>query len=248
VKPSLLACWFVALNTVGCGGVADIPETPDLRELLQSYERPTATLDVSSVQAALDSAPPNLRELAAGIEAAKYVMGDVDYASKTSSNRGGQRIRLQGSLGLNIRCPGERGNPVYDESINGSLSLTLAIADNRIRRSMGGEAKACILQGSLHGLPARIRLDGKVAFDVGGDLGLGQPWSGELLTSLPGELHVGDYVFQSISARLHSGRFQHLVRLNDGTTIVLELGDDGITLRDASGIWFCAEGESCAKR
>jgi hypothetical protein len=247
VKPSLLACCLVALSTVACGGAADIPETPDLRELLQSYERPTLALDVSSVQAALDSAPPNLRELAAGLEAAKYVMGEVDHASKTSSSRTGERIRLQGSLGLKVRCPGERSDPVYDESINGSLSLTLAVADSRIRRSMGGEAKACILQGTLHGLPARIQIDGRIAFDVGGDIGLGQPWSGELLTSLPGELHVGDYVFQSISGRLHAGRFQHLVRLNEGT-IVLELSEDGITIRDASGVWFCAEGEPCAKQ
>jgi len=248
VKPPLLACCLVALSTAACGGAADIPETPDLRELLQSYERPTAALDVSSVQAALDSAPANLQELAAGIEAAKYVMGDVDYASRTSSTRSGERVRLQGSLGLKLRCPGQSSNPVYDEDINGSLSLTLAVADNKIRRSMGGEAKACVLQGTLHGLPARIQLDGKVAFDVGADIGLGQPWSGELLTSLPGQLHVGDYVFQSISGRLHEGRFQHLVRLNDDTTIVLELSDDGITIRDASGVWFCAEGEPCAKR
>jgi hypothetical protein len=248
VKPPLLACCLVALSTAACGGVADIPETPDLRELLQSYERPTASLDATNIAAALDSAPPNLRELAAGIEAARYVMGDVDTASRTASNRGGERVRLQGSLGLKIRCPGDRSNPVYDERINGSLSLTLAVADNRIRRSMGGEAKACVVEGTLHGLPARIQIDGKVAFDLGGDIGLGQPWSGEFLTSLPGKLRVGDYVFQSISGRLHDGRFQHLVRLNDDTTIVLEVSDDGITIRDAAGVWFCKEGEPCAKQ
>jgi hypothetical protein len=250
VKPPLLVFCVYALSTVACSGAADIPETPDLRALLQSYERPTATLDGSNVSAALDRAPSNLRELAAGVEAARYIMNNVDTASRSSANLTGERIRIQGSLGLTVRCPGQLGNPVYDESINGSLSLTLAVAENKIRRSMGGEARACVLQGALHGLPARIQIDGKVAFDVGGDFGIGQPWSGELLASLPGELRVGDYVFQSITGRLHAGRFQYLVRLDDENdqTIVLELSDTGITLRDAAGVWFCAEGESCAKQ
>jgi len=248
VKPSFSATCLIAMGAVACGGSADIPDTPDLRELLASYERPTAALDVATVADALSSAP-RLRELAAGVEAAKYIMGDVDYASRTpSTSKAGGRVRLQGSLGLLVRCPGDRADPVYDEKVNGSLSLTLAIADNKIRRSMGGEANACVLQGTIEGLPARIQLDGSVAFDVGGDIGLGQPWGGELLASLPGELKVGDYTFQSISGRLHSGRFQHLVRLPNGTTVVFELSDDGITIRDASGVWFCAQGESCTQQ
>jgi hypothetical protein len=246
VKAELFALYLVALSTAACGGAADIPDTPDLRELLQSYERPTASLDSTTVSDALNSVP-NLKELAAGIQAAEYVMSDVDYASRTPSTHS-TRLRLQGSLGLRIRCPGELSDPVYDESINGSLSLKLAVADNKIRRSMSGQANACVLLGTLRGLPARIELDGDVAFDVGGDIGLGQPWGGELLASLPGELHVGEFTFQSISGRLHEGRVQTLARLPNGSTIVLEVSDTGITIRDASGVWFCAEGEPCAKQ
>lgn len=246
MRPQLLACCLVAIGTAACGGAADIPDTPDLRAVLASYDRPTASLDVTGVTDALRMVP-NFEELAAGIEAARYVVGDVDYAGRTPSTKtGGGRVRLQGSLGLEIRCPGERSDPVYDESLNGSLSLTLAVADNKIRRSMAGKANACVLQGTLRGFPARIELDGEVAFDLGGDIGLGQPWGGELLAVLPGELKVGDYSFQSISGRLHGGRFQHLVSLPGGGTIVLELSDGGITVRDATGVWFCAEGEPCA--
>jgi len=235
------------MSAVACGGAADVPNTPDLRALLASYDRPTASLDVSTVTDALNSVP-NFRELAAGIEAAKYIMGDVDYASRTPNSKTGQRIRLQGSIGLQIRCPGERTDPVYDESINGSLDLTLAVSDNKILRSMAGHAKACVLQGTLRGQPARIEIEGEVAFDLGGDVGLGQPWGGELLASLPGELVVAGYTFKSISGRLHAGRFQHLVKLPNDSTIVLELSESGVTIRDASGVWFCAEGESCAKQ
>ena len=247
VKPPWLAYCFVALSTVACGAAADVPETPDLRELLAGYDRPTAQLDQTTVAAALNSVQ-NLSELAAGVRAAKVILGNVDYASETSSTKTSSRLRLQGSISVKIRCPGDRSDPVYDESINGSLSLTLAVADNKIRRSMSGHANACVLQGSIRGLATHTELDGDVAFDLGGDIGLGNPWGGELLASLPGELRVGEYTFQSISGRLHDGRFQHLVSLPGEGTIVLELSDTGITVRDASGVWFCAEGEPCAKQ
>ena len=246
MKPTLLACWF-ALATAACSGAADIPATPDLRELLQDYERPSASLDGTRVATALNSAP-NLKALAEGIRSAKYLLDDdINSVSKTSSGNTGSGLRLQGSLNLHIRCRGELSDPVYDDALNGYISLTVAVAENRILRSMGGEAKACVLRGAIQGLTTRIEIDGPVAFDIGGDVGLGQYWTGELLASIQGELRVGDYVFRNISARFKDGRFQHLVGV-DGGNIVFELsGDDGITIRDGAGIWFCKAGESCAR-
>lgn len=244
VKPTWLACCLAAASSLACSGVADIPDTPDLRQLLQSYEAPTASIDGTRAVAALNSTP-YLEELAAGIRAASYVMGDVDYASETSSRSTGERIRLQGSIGLALRCPGDPTQP-NDESDNGSISLSLAVAENRIRRSFWGAAKSCVLQGTVRGVSARIVLDGPMAFDVGRDIGLGQGWSGELLASLPGTLQVEGFEFRSITGRLTEGRFQYLVTLEDAETIVLELGDGGITVRDKGGAWFCGSGESCA--
>lgn len=264
--PSSAVC-LLALSAVACGGAADIPPTPDLRELLGSYERPSATLDGSNVDAVLKNAP-NLQALVTGMQAVKYIASDVNDASDSSSSGTRSNLRLQGSVRLKVRCPGERSDPIYDEAINGSVSLTVAVADSRILRSMGGEAKACVLQGTLaEGLAARIQLDGEIAFDLGGDIGVGQYWSGDLLASLPGQLRVGDYMFESISARLttrytagggRERRFQHLVRLEDGvSTIVLELTltedgksvpNAGVAIRDATGVWFCGEGQPCAKQ
>jgi len=238
---------LAALGTAACGGAADIPATPDLRSLLESYERPTASIDAARAATALDSVP-NLAELAAGFRAAAYVMSKVDVASDDTSQSTGQRVRLQGAIGLALRCPGNAADPQYDENINGSISLTLAVADNRILRSFGGEAKSCILEGTLRGRAARIVLDGALAFDVGRDLGLGQRWTGDLLASLPGTLRVDEFEFRSISGRLTDGRFQYLLTLDDEKTIVLQLGDDGLTVRDNSGVWFCAPGEPCASR
>lgn len=248
MKPLWLVPCLVPLGTLACSGAADIPATPDLRELLESYERPTAVLDTTTVESALESVP-NLQQLAAGVEAAEYVLSEVDEATPSALNQGTSRLRLQGSVDLKIRCRGERTDPVYDENVNGSVSLTLAVADSKIRRSFGGNAKACVLQGTLAGFTVRIQLDGDLAFDMGQDIGLGTGWSGELLASLPGELRVDDYVFQSISGRITKGRFQNLVRLPDGGgTVVLELSANGINVRDASGVWFCAEGAPCAKQ
>ncbi|HYQ45154.1 MAG TPA: hypothetical protein VER11_24375 [Polyangiaceae bacterium] len=248
MKASLLICFCAAL--VGCSGAADIPDTPDLRELLANYQAPTASLDATSAAQALKSAPAleDLEQLSAGFQAAQSVMDDVDQASSASSASTGSRIRLQGKIGLEIRCPGELGNPTFDEKVNGSISLTLAVADTQIRRSFGGEAKACVLRGTLLGNPAKIVLDGPIAFDVGNNIGIGSRWSGEFLAQLPGTLTVLDHEYRGISGRFTHGRFQYLITLDDGT-IVLELsGDGGITILDHDGAWLCHGSEPCAKQ
>jgi len=238
--------------SVACSGAADVPDTPDLHVLLANYKAPTATLDATSAAQALKSAPPleDLEQLSAGFQAASSVMDDVDQASDSNAGSTGSRIRLRGSIDLQIRCPGELGNPTYDEKVNGTISLTLAVADTQIRRSFGGEAKACVLRGTLLGTPAKIELDGPIAFDVGNNIGIGSRWSGEFLAQMPGTLTVLGHEFRGISGRLTQGRFQYLVTLNDGQgTVVLELsGDGGITVLDRAGAWFCRGSEPCAKQ
>lgn len=249
VKVLSLIPYLLAVSTLACGGRADIPGTPDLSELLQNYDNPTAQLDDTTVAQALQSSP-SLQELSDGFDAADYIMDDVDDTSAAEASNTGSRLRLQGSIALHIRCPGELAQPNFDEDVNGSISFTLALADNRIRRSFAGEATACVMQGNVRGTPARIVLDGPIAFDVGGDIGIGQRWTGELLASLPGELTVAGIVFKSVSVRRTAdGRFQHLVRMPpDDKTVVFELSAGGITIRDGAGVWFCADGEPCARR
>ncbi|HEX2671738.1 MAG TPA: hypothetical protein VHM25_12740, partial [Polyangiaceae bacterium] len=75
-----------------------------------------------------------------------------------------------------------------------------------------------------------------------------QRWSRELLASMPGTLSVAGYEFTSVSGRLSQGKFQYLLTLEGEKTVVLQLGDDGITVRDKGGVWFCATGEPCAQR
>jgi len=47
-----------ASSALGCGGAADIPETPDLRTLISNYDAPNGELDATRAAAVLADAPP----------------------------------------------------------------------------------------------------------------------------------------------------------------------------------------------
>lgn len=232
-----------ALCTLGCGGPADIPSTPDLTELTEAYERPTALLDAPAVQAALATMPP-LAELAAGFRAGRFPADDLDTASEPARHAGS--LRIQGSIRVTFRCPGALSEPSFDPALNGSVSLTLAIAENRIRRTFGGTAERCIVHHEILGERVRIEIDGIVAFDVGRDLGLGEGFSGNLLANFE-RLNVAGRDFQDVSARFTEGRLEHLFTF-DGGTFVASLSDSGVTIRDGRGIWLCLETQTCAEQ
>jgi hypothetical protein len=235
----LSACLFA------CSGAAEIPDTPDLTALQAEYNKPSATLDVDTVQEALGELPP-LDALAAGFRASGYATTGVDDAGGSASKKSGGAITIQGSLRVNLRCPGDLDSPAYDPNTNGSLSLTLGVEDNRIKRGIGGRADHCVLRGRLLDLPVRVEVDGPVAFDLGHDVGLRAKWSGTLLMFVIGSITVGDLVLENLSARYTEERLEYLHRRQDGSTVVAELSGDGIRIRDRDLVWFCRSGEPCA--
>jgi hypothetical protein len=234
----LTLCGFWLLTTFGCGGAADIPATPDLRGLISDYDSPDGELDATRAAMVLADAPP-MPELAAGLRSTGLIAGHVNDASTDTAPSKGSGVRLQGSVTIDFRCPGQLDNPDYDPAVNGTGTLTLAVADTRIKRTIGGHADACVLEGYIGTAPARIQLDGNIAFDLGHDIGIGQRWSGRLLAYLPGQLEVEGYTFKSISARFTEDELEHLIELSDGTFVVLTLNASGISVRDKSGTWYC---------
>jgi hypothetical protein len=219
-----------------------------LSGLAASYNAPSAELDAAVAASVLADAPP-MAELAAGFRAGQFIASkSVDDTGSDTTPTRGQGIRLQGSLKVDVRCPGFLDTPVYDPSVNGSASLTLAVENTRIRRTFGGQADNCTLRGYIGTQSAEVHINGTIAFDLGQDIGLGQHWSGRLLAYLPGELDVGDYTFQSVSARFTSDKIEHLIVLTDGTTVVLTYTDAGISVRDKDGVWLCQTGETCARQ
>lgn len=238
-------CMILAANLLACSGAADIPTTPDLTKTQEAYDKPTASLDSDTVEETLAEFPP-LDQLEAGFRASGYATTGVNDAGSTASKKSGAQIDIQGSLRVNLRCPGDLDDPTYDPNTNGSLSLTLAVDDNRIKRGVGGTADRCVLRGRVLDLPVRVEIDGPVAFDLGSDIGLRARWSGTLLVFVLGTISIGDLVLENLSARYTEERLEYLhVRSRDGKTVVAEVSGDGIRIRDADLVWFCRSGEPC---
>jgi hypothetical protein len=241
--------YLFALSGVflACSGAAEIPDTPDLTSIQREYEHPSAQLDVDTVQETFAEIP-SLDTLTAGFGAASYATTGVDSAGGTASEKASGRVRIQGSLRVNLRCPGDLADPSYDRDTNGSLSLTIGVEDNRIKRGVGGTADHCKLRGVLLDLPVPVEVDGPIAFDLGHDIGLRDRWSGTLLMVIRGSITIGDLTLDNLSARYSDETLQYLHRRNDAlrSTVVAQASGDGITIRDAGGVWFCRNGEQCA--
>ena len=250
MRSNLFLTAVFATTLSACSGAAEIPDTPDMSELIESYKHPTADLDTTTANEVIAELPP-LEELAAGFRAARYTTNGVDEGSGSSDKD--SALRVQGSVRVTLRCPGEGENPVFDANTNGSISMTLAVEENRIKRSVRAVAAACLLRGELLSLPIRVAVDGPILFDLGGDVGLRDRWSGQLLMSLEGSLEIEELVLEKMSARWTDGeRLEHLFERPNGGTVVAELrtlasGDPGIGLRDSTRIWGCRDGQGCVE-
>jgi hypothetical protein len=236
---------LLPLAATGCSGAADIPATPDLSGLIANYNQPDGQVNASLARTVVSDTPP---ELEAALRATGVIASSVNDASTDTTPNKGSGVRLQGSINVDLRCPGALNNPVYDPATNGTASLTFAIADTKIKRTFGGVADHCVLSSMVAGTSVRTQLDGNIAFDMGNDIGIGQHWSGTLLAYLPGQLEVAGYTFTSVSARFTSDQLEHLVRLDDGTFVILTFNSTGVTVRDKDGTWLCpSDGSTCTQ-
>jgi hypothetical protein len=204
----------------------------------------TAMLDATSAQDALAQYP--LLQLAAAFRSTRIAADSASHAGDEAEPQSSSRIRIQGSVHVTMRCPGELGTPVYDPTTNGSVSMTVAVANSRILQSIGGEAVACKLRGSLINNDIRVGLDGPINFDLGRDLGLGEGWSGVLLVDLTkGVLSINDTPYRNLSAQFSDNSFQTFATVATGLAF-LQLAGDGISVFGGNGTWRCPDPESCA--
>jgi hypothetical protein len=233
----LIACLF----GTGCSGAANVPDTPDFAGLRAQYDQPSGTVDETTVLEVLEMADmTDLENLAAGLSSLQLASDGVGEASEAAGAKTGSGIDLQGSITVNVRCPGELDEPVYDAAQNGSLSLTIAVESTRILRSIAGTASNCRAHPSFFGRTVRAAINGPFAFDLGGDIALGQRGSDTLLFSLGGEIIIEDTPFAGITGRLRPNSFESLFTLPDGNTVVLVVLAEGVIgVRDHDGTWSC---------
>src|SRR5262245_13598177 len=104
-------CWcfgFLA-SAAACSGPAPIPATPDLSEVRASFEQDRlGMLDTTKAQEAIAQSPP-LTQLKAAFEATTIVADSAGHAGDEAAPQSSSRIRIQGSVRVTMRCPGELG-------------------------------------------------------------------------------------------------------------------------------------------
>jgi hypothetical protein len=236
---SSLLC--VLMSPLGCSGVAPIPDTPNLEDVQDRYDHPTAALDAATVQDTIRQVP-QFSDLALGFRATEYAIEGVDQAEESPGNRFGPGIRIQGALGVTLACPGAQAS--QGDGANGNLSMTIAVADSLVRRGIHGVASHCMLRGDRAGVPALVEVDGPVDFDLGRDLPLGRRWTGRLLV-VAQTISIQGVAFRNVSARFTDALLEHVYEQPDGTTVVFQLTDAGLTIRDREGTWGCSSGSTC---
>lgn len=239
---------LLALGLAACSGRAEIPNTPNLTGVERQYDHPTAVIDQAAAEQALQDIPP-LEDLAAGFRSSGYATRGLDEAESSASDDEDASLRIQGSIHVTIRCPGTLGEPVFDESTNGKLVLTIGVEESRIKRGIAGSATRCLLLGNRRGLDLPVEIDGPFAFDLGRDISLRQRWAGRLLMVIAGTIRIGDLEFSGLSARFTEDKFEYLFVLPGGENwIVAELTEEGISLRDRDKVWVCPSGTPCSLR
>lgn len=233
-------------STLGaCTGAADIPATPDLTSLQRQFENPTAELDETQAGQALNEMP-NLHQLAAGFRAAGFTTDGVNDADDEASANVGSRFRVQGSIKVTIRCPGELDVPSFGQ--NGTVNLTLGVQENLIKRGIAMTANDCVLRGTALGTPVRVAIDGPMYMDLGRDLGLRQRWSGRLLMLIAGKIEIGGLELENLAARWTDDQLEYLFRLpeDENSWVVAVVTADGtISVKSKGTTYGCSDGQAC---
>jgi len=234
----------VCSTLLACGG-ADIPNTPDLSTLQGEFEHPTAVLDETSVGEALLQMP-SLRQLAAGFRAAGTTTDNVNTADEQAASGAGSRLNIQGSIKVNVRCPGGLDERSFGP--NGSIDLTIGVERNLIKRGIAMMAHDCVMRGDVLGTPVRVAIDGPIYMDLGRDLGLRQRWVGRLLMLITGSIDIEGLAVENLAARWTSDTFEYLFRIpSEDTWVIAAMGADGtVSVRDSQQTWSCPDGSTCS--
>ena len=207
-----------------CAQEPDLPEPPDVSNLVSVYAQPPGTVDPSRPLAWLDFAELQVAQLGGGqadvliARIAASAFRDVDRASLPSGRDQLVPTRIDGIATVEVQCglaPHERAEVV------------VAIVDG---------AASPLMWGSSHACPLWEQLGAREAYD--GSFTMVRYPSSDLLVRIDGKLSgAGSRI--ALDFKVVGGRLETRVPTPTGDVIVAQAGSELVT-RAANGTFRCS--------
>lgn len=253
----LLLLVFAVAGT-SCADELDIPAPPDLRDVLEAYEDPSA--EVST--AIMDAVGRELLETRGQLVESNLfdeildVIESVQRELQENTNDNGDLIipglgafpNPNAVLKIDRRCSGWNPAAEQDPASRGSLSLTMVLDRGDLAPVVWGEAASCRFLSALRDGSSPWSYDGEIAVQLGEEpLAPGEPLRDLSITFvLGGTLAIADRdISIARSFQLSAnGRLEILWVLEDGTTFIYLFDLD--TLRQGIRDVNCTGTEGCS--
>jgi hypothetical protein len=256
MKPKRSFVVFGALSVAfggACVSSLNIPTPPmqsETQAIAASYETPSGTVDINSVQSVLNLVNATLPNLALDWlpNYAEQILANVNDRIEGSglpdnpdASVETHHFIVSAVVTATRICPGWDNPPGPVASQNGNTMVTAVVENGRLNAEVWGTATGCkqnltVLDGALTG---NATLDGMVILYLLGPL----PTSvnnARFLFTFNGQLAVGNQTASpSIDFRVFDGLLGFRVPVSDGE-IVVEVGTgSSVTLRASNGTFRC---------
>lgn len=252
---------LVATALHACVALPPAPSTADLSSLDERYDHPTGSLPDEITSDVLGAARPFL-DVASQLDGLSLIRTAVaDTSEGLAAALATDSLTVQGSIKAKLSCPGHGAMATDDAENNGTIDVTMGVADTRIQRALSGAATDCRFLSNRGGNSARITFSADLIADLGADIALGDDPSKalsvelsklELSTdsglSLPKVQDKYDFRVtdaQSIEVLLDPSALG-LGLQNVGTVVLISHLDGAVGLREKRGEWRCPADDACS--
>ena len=241
----LVALLVTSLATFGCGdGEFELADPPDLRELGDRYERPTARFDADVAAAFIERYIERRKRLRRADDFKSLTDPLQDFSEATSQEEDGtltidgSPINVDAVITLSGRCRGWSDEP--DE--RGTFDLRMTVRQTALVPVGWGDVDDCRGQHTLEGETLRYALSGALSVYI----------PSLVDSSYPGSL-ILSYEFSTFDINDDSfAPWEHSFRLIDNTVEMLfytedqaslvfssDAQDTEIRVRAVNGTWLC---------
>lgn len=213
------------------------PNPPDVRAVVEAYERPTAPLTQDNAPEVIEALQRTLDDLRTALEVIDALEGIVaSLDASTDAATDGLSVRRQalsadfdGWARVEYVCPGLAPS-VVDRRL-GTIEMFALVAEGGLKQPVWGNARGCALPDSGG---AVLNLDGEFFYEVAAGV-----------ISFTGSLAKAGEAAAPFGIELQTldgGALRHRVVLPEGHLILGWEGQaspDAISVHDANGQWSC---------